>query len=202
MLKNKNLLLLLSSGMLFGFAQPVNALSGLSRACRVGDFPTGSKNIAAQFFVALGADPTNVNLPDAPDSVQRTRYILESITTDYGRVRYFLYATSAQYYKADTYLGPLWYNFRTMKTTWTAQQVSDAVKVHPTFQPFFYNRGLLYSARAGASGIIEEFKGPWQFKVRGRHYFYDPATKVATELQPSSATDCNLTNWGVELFDR
>lgn len=200
--KNRNVLLALSGVMLFAFAQQASALSGVSRACRFGDLPTGSKTIAANFFVLLGADPSNLDLPNAPDSVQRSRYILESLTTDYGRVRYFLYASSAHYYYASTYIGPLWYNFRVMKTTWTAQQVSDAVKVHPMFQPFYYNRGLLYSARAGAAGILEEFPAGWQFRVKGRHYFYDPSTKVATELAPTSANDCNLTNWGIELFDR
>lgn len=160
------------------------------------------ENRGRQFFVALGADPANLDLPNAPDSLQRSRYILESLTTDYGRVRYFLYASSAHYYYASTNVGTLWYNFRTMKTTWTAQQVSDALKVHPTFQPYYYNRGLLYSARAGSSGILEEFSPTIQFKVRGRHYFYDPSTKQATELPQTQATNCNLANWGIELFDR
>lgn len=188
--------------ILLGWSQQASALSGVSRACRFGDLPTGSKTVAANFFVALGADPANLDLPNAPDSVQRSRYILESLTTDYGRVRYFLYASSAHYYYASTTYGNLWYNFRTMKTTWTAQQVSDALKVHPTFQPFYYNRGLLYSARAGSSGILEEFPAHMQFKVRGRHYFYDLSTKQATELTPTQATNCNLANWGIELFDR
>lgn len=193
---------LLAGALLLACAQQASALSGVSRACRFGDLPLGSKTVAANFFVALGADPSNLELPNAPDSVQRSKYILESLTTDYGRVRYFLYASSAHYYYASTYYGPLWYNFRVMKTTWTAQQVADALKVHPTFQPFYYNRGLLYSARAGASGILEEFSPSMQFRVKGRHYFYDAATKVATELTPTSANDCNLTNWGIELFNR
>lgn len=202
MFNPKKIFSMLSAVLLITCAQQASALSGVSRACRFADLPTLAKPVAAKFFVALGADQSNLDLPGAADSVQRGRYILESLTTDYGRVRYFLYASSAHYYYASTNFGPLWYNFRIMKTVWTAQQVADALKVHPTFQPYYYNRQLLYSARAGASHIVEEFSPTMQFKVRGRHYFYDASTKRATELQPSSATDCNLANWGIELFDR
>lgn len=186
------------------------AVGGVSRACRFDTIPTGMKTLAATFFVALGAPTSVLDIPKMTPLDQSKYFILESITTDYGHVRYWLFATSGQYYTIYTNWNPSQPNrpslFRTLQTNWTAMQVSAVTQLSPTFAAIFANRGPLYSARAGSPDIVEKLSGfdsrpyPDLFKVVGRHYFYDPSSKAVYEVARSSASDCNLTDWG--FFDR
>lgn len=201
---------ILQTTALYLFVNYAFAVGGVSRACRFDTIPEGLKNISAAFFVALGAPNSVLDIPSLPLEQQSNYYILESITTDYGHVRYWLFATSGQYLTVyhdwdpnQPYRPEL---FRTFQTEWTAEQVSAVTTLNPKFASFFTNRGFLYSARAGSSEIVENMGGfnnrpyPDRFHVVGRHYYFDPASKAMYEVARSKASDCNLKDWG--FFDR
>jgi len=175
------------------------ALGAVSRACQFSTLNTAQQIVAAPFFVAMGA-PTNIlTLPGKSTSEQQKYWVRESITTDYGRVRYFLYAQSASY--TYNYNNSRYELFASYSSGWAAEQVAEYLQLDPNFSKFYANRGLLYSARAGRSEIITP-DGNFTFGVAGKHIYYDPVSKNVVALADTFATDCNLSNWGVGLFDR
>lgn len=186
------------------------AIGTVSRACAFSNIPTGLKNIAAKFFVNLGADPSTLNLPNAAIDTQSRYYVLESLTTDYGRARYFLYAVAGIYAPTVDSSGTVL--LATYKTEWTSQQVSKAIMNDPDYAPYYLNRENLFSARAGYDGIIQRwywqdgvdagYSHPIKFVVAGQHAYYDPVTKAVVQLANTRATDCNLSNLGFGFFDR
>jgi hypothetical protein len=187
------------------------AVGTVSRACAFSKIPTGLKTVAANFFVKLGADENILNLPNAPIDIQNRYYVLESLTTDYGFARYYLFAASGVY-------GPTSFGANTnkllaaYKTEWTSEQVSEAIRNDPYISPYYVNREYLFSARAGYDKIIQRWywldgvdsanRFPINFKVRGWHSYYDPVTKTVVNLPSTTATDCNLSNLGIGIFDR
>src|SRR5262245_54254699 len=73
------------------------ALGAVSRACNFYWIPVGAQTVAARFFYALGADEFVLSLPNADVATQAQYWINESLTTDYGSVRYYLFAVRNLY---------------------------------------------------------------------------------------------------------
>jgi hypothetical protein len=71
-----------------------SALGQVSRSCRFSEIPFGLQNISARFFRAVGAPASILSLPALSSSEQAKYRIFESITTDYLRFRYLLFAMS------------------------------------------------------------------------------------------------------------
>ncbi|MQA40661.1 hypothetical protein [Rugamonas aquatica] len=203
----KKLNLIISIAALLIPCGDVLALGAVSRACQFSQIPTGMKNLAVRFFKAVGADDWVLSLPGKSNDIQNKYWILESLTTDYGRAKYYLYADSSVYGYMD-YIESPWYHNWIHYTTyvsekWTAETVSQALKLNPDFSPYYANRGDLYSARAGNPGIVEEVRFGFQkFVVMGEHFYFDPATQVTVRLKETRANDCNIPNLGFGFFDR
>lgn len=186
------------------FSVPAFALNGVSRACRFDLIPSIAKDPAVLLFQMLGSKfPSLSLLPSKSLAEQSDHWILESITTDYGSVRYYLFAENRIYerrYQSDgSSIFPQfgWYT----SPGWTALTVRREMYEDSRLAIFFANRGFLYSARAGHPDIVEKFSRntsslPRYFGVKGRHYYYDPANKVVGKIGDSQATDCNLGQWG------
>lgn len=198
------------------FMNSACALSQLSRACQFYSIPTELKPVAAAFFYALGADADVLTLPAQSAQTQANKFILESLTTDYGRVRYLLFASRVVYASTGVIYSTnlrIYSRSRTydMNSQWTSEQISDAMKADPKFSYYYLNRGVLTSARAGHPKIIESITnagtdtyGSQQFMVTGLHWYYDPVGKQIVRLPDSQANTCNLGNIGLGtgLFDR
>ena len=192
------------------------ALSQFSRACQYYTIPSELKPVASAFFYALGADADVLTLPTQPADVQARKWILESVTTDYGRVRYLLFATRIVYAQAgiSNTTGLIDYTrqrYLDMSSQWTADQISDAMKADPKFSYYYLNRGILTSARAGNPKIVDTFQyteptsiDAQAFLIVGQHWYYDPVGKHVVRLADSQANTCNLHNMGLGtgLFDR
>jgi hypothetical protein len=188
------------------------ALGRVSRACNFYNIPYGLKNTAAIFFVeVVGAQPWVLELPGYSDEDQQDYWILESLTTDYIRTRYYLYAQSTAYYITGvSYINAYeeilylkqWSNY---STPWTAETVPEAIKNDPRFSQFWANRRYLFSARAGNPAIVMKITGAHgggKFLVKGRHSYYDPAGKITVDYGETEAFSCNLSNVGMGFFDR
>lgn len=195
------------------------ALGTVSRACSFLYIPEGAKTIAAAFFYTLGADKSVFDLPSADPLTQYRHWILESLTTDYGDVRYYLFARRYLYRQGVKYSNGtadyfLMDNPRTsLDSQWTAEQISNMMKTDALWAQYFANRGMLYSARAGAPEIVEDLffefstadlsnKNKNHFLVIGKHWYYDPVSKQVGQLADSKANNCNLGNGGFGFFDR
>ncbi|UUZ56493.1 hypothetical protein LP419_15660 [Massilia sp. H-1] len=76
-----------------------NALDGVSCACRFSNLSAsfGVQEVAARFFYAIGAPQSVLGLPDASLEEKKKWWVLESLTVDAARARYYLYATSVVY---------------------------------------------------------------------------------------------------------
>ena len=194
--------------VIFGVPQTSHALGTLSRACQFSRIPYGTQTIAAKFFRAIVAPATVLDLPAQSLQDQSKYWILESLTTDYYQVRYYLFASSLVYGNSSISSdgGTYYYNFLYRRDSpWAAQAISDAMKADPDFAPFYVNRGNYYSVRAGESSIVE-YKGissANSYYVIGKHSYFDAVGgKVQINLPDTRAIDCNLGNWGFGLFDR
>lgn len=176
------------------------ALGTFSRACNFYDLPEGSKDFLGRFFYALGGADISLRLASSPAEVQKRYWILEAITTDYLESRYYLYAHAGVYgYVLQP--GNRWgYSFFQHYTSgWTAEQISLVMKADPAFAPFFLNRQFAYSARAGDPNIVVDMNNYFtKYKVKGRHFYYDPKDKSTNDIGGSEATDCNVTDLGLE----
>jgi hypothetical protein len=213
--ENKIKLTIIGS-VLFFYMNSASALGQLSRACQFYTIPSELKPIAAAFFYALGADADVLTLPAQSAQVQATKWVLESLTTDYGRVRYLLFATRIVYGGTGVNLdtGLLNYTrqrYLDMSSQWTSEQISDAMKADPKFSYYYLNRGILASARAGNPKIVDTMPyteptaiDALAYLVVGYHWYYDPVGKQVVRLADSQANTCNLRNMGLGtgLFDR
>lgn len=178
------------------------ALASFSRACRFVWIPEVLQVNAAKFFVLLGADAGMLNLPFNSD-LKRRAWILESITTDFGETKYYLFSTSTPYsgtclpgYLCDAK------NFSknaTRFSRWAAQRPSDAVLSDNALKIFFHNRGYLYSSRAGRRDIYDVASADTLvYAIHGEHWYYNPRRREIVPMGTSKAVDCNLSNWGFE----
>jgi len=181
-----------------------SALAPLSRACRFGDIPSALKAPALVLFQYLGMPATLADLDRRTANEQLNHWILESITTDYGSLRYYLFAENKVYWKYS-YPGeyfPRYYLEFSYKSPWAAQSLDPRIFPDSRLSIFNFNRRVLFSARAGDTEIVKKHvKSGYQINeaaVVGKHYYYDPVSKAQAYLGETFATDCNLGNWGLE----
>lgn len=183
------------------------ALGAVSRACQFSTIPFAIQGVASAFFIALGAEPA---VGDLSHNGLASRYwINEALTTDYFSARYYLYAAATVYSlrgSASTYYNKWQWYSEHVSPNWRADTISPTVANDSRFSIYFANRGVLYSARAGMAKV-GEFIDPTlhqRFVVKGKHWYYDPVSKVSSEMRETRAQDCNLQNWGRDtgLWDR
>lgn len=188
-------------------SSPSFALGQVSRACSFAQIDPVRKYVAKEFFKKIGVSPTIADsVYNSSLSEQGYWWTLESLTFDWGQVRYYLFATSKVF--VLTGIDAFVYYYTSMRdrnnqlmeytSAWTAQQITQAMRNDPTFSPYYANREILYSARAGNPGILERFDAstPGTFLVQGKHWFYDDQMKVRTNLPDTQTTNCSLENMG------
>lgn len=182
------------------------ALSAVSRACRFSEIPLPLRYYAGEFFYLLGAPPIIRFMAGEDIEVQKRYWINESLTTDWRSVKYYLYAQRTVYNLTNLAFGAgqQWVRSHADSSPkWTAESISSAMAVDPTFSPYRANRKFLYSARAGASSIVEDLSDRLPFfVVVGNHYYFDPVSQVTAQLPDTKANDCNLSVMGYGFFDR
>ena len=182
----------------------VYALAGLSRACAFDAIPVELQVPAARFFNIIGAAPVGKfdSLPSLSQRQKHRWWVLESLTIDWGSVRYYLYAENRVYWRDPKAEFALWRHFRSTRSAagWTAERVPDAVLSDSNLSIFLHNRAFFYSARAGHPEIIEYLDDPdrFEYAVSGNHYYYDPVGKSQGYIGWTRETTCNLSNWGFE----
>jgi len=189
------------------------ALGWFSRSCRWSEIPASIAPIAAIVFEKIAEVDNSAILKEALNASQENKkkyLIAESITADYGMVRYFLFAEARLfYYAAEAKDGvrypAAWQEAKRYPgSNWTARTLPTELTADTRLQIFYANRQLLYSARSGSPQIIE--KAGWsipdapQFRVLGTHSYYDPSAGALVNLGQSTATDCNFSQWGVETL--
>lgn len=190
-----------------------HALGSVSRACRFDQIPIDLQRAASLFFYAIGADTDVLVLPLRDADTQSQYWILESLTTDYGNVRYYLFSARIVYEWVELQAGQngsgeiVGYKFRDrLDSAWTQQQISAAMRASPEFAPFYLNRQLLYSARAGSPKIVERLGADAvrHFLVKGRHRAVDAQSGALVNVSDSQANTCNLSDLGIgtSLMDR
>lgn len=136
-------------------------------------------------------------------------WALESITTDYGSVRYYLFA-EMKAYRWVTSFGGWEETLSNFKSPWAAQALDTRIFADSRLSIFNFNRRVLYSARAGHADIIRKLTPVTSttvddYRVVGRHYYYDPVTQLTaylggTDVASRNSADqgCNLAQWGFE----
>ncbi|MES2832458.1 MAG: hypothetical protein V4695_10745 [Pseudomonadota bacterium] len=168
--------------------------------------PFDAQLLTTTFLVAVGADPKYLYLYGSSLWEQQSLWVLESLTTDYLRGRYFLWARSAVFKRMYDFGYPYWGLDKTYDSGWNAERLNDYIMTKDTFQIYLANRGWLYSARAGNPAIIERLRSyidrPNEYRVYGQHAYYDPVAKTLGRLQDTSATSCNAGNLGLGILDR
>jgi hypothetical protein len=212
------------AAVLGGYTGPSFALGTVSRACNLSRIPTEAQGVAVNFFNRVGAPSSVLSLPSASDSEKSHWWVLESLTLDWGQVRYYLFAASKVFYAYNVQYSypsntPSFFytpakfangNWQEYQSAWTAQQITDAMRADPTFSPYYANRQKLYSARAGSPNIIERYSLSFAgaYYVMGKHWYYDSQMNIKTELRDTATAACNFTNmgnlssFGEGLFDR
>jgi hypothetical protein len=187
-------------------ACPASAVDRVSRSCNFSTIPAELKPVSLLFFRAMGAPSSVMNILNNNEEVY---WIFESLTTDAFQVRYYLAAISTRYTKGVDSSGRSAYFVKnTTYSGWTAEAISDAMKADGDFSPYYVNRGILYSARAGNPNIVEfsnDIGKPADYNlVIGQHFYYDPVSKAGVTMGNTRATTCNLSKIGYSwsLFDR
>lgn len=197
------------------FSLDSHALAGFSRACSLQELK--DKYLLDAFI--LFADKVS----DKPKNYYLYKYSIlsrnqltgafvpESITTDYGNARYGLFAHSRVYQL----------NTSTKMFEVVREYVSSPLGIPRILKPIIRNDSALmlifgqggiipYSARAGSPSLIVEFYNTGivvgagelgeqpTIKVLGNHQFYEFPASQWRHLPMSSASDCNLRDWGFE----
>jgi hypothetical protein len=189
--------------MLFCFsAVNASALGMLSRACRFDAIPSTLKAPALILFQYLGMPSSLGDLDHRSASEQQNYWILESITTDYGSLRYYLFAENRVYWAKNTTYGVAYFPEYSYKSPWAAQSLDPKIFPDSRLQIFKFNRRVMFSARAGNPQIVQNHQNSTneisQAWVMGQHYYYDPVSKSQGYIGSTSAMDCNLGDWGLE----
>lgn len=184
------------------------ALAGFSRACGWDELPAAVEYPAVLAFDAMGAAGSRAVLDQAYRASRQQKgqyWIHESITTDYGSARYYLFAESRVYrlYDDPGYQVTPHQVAAYGSSGWVANKVAPELLEDSRLAIFFFNRKLLTSARSGHPNIVEHWPPARagvrdEFTVIGRHAYYDPKSRVIGYLPGSKAGDCNLTEWGIE----
>lgn len=135
-------------------------------------------------------------------------WILESITTDYGKARYYLFAKARvyqTYYVNILRTNSFRWEYRPTQSFYLSPNGWDSLTINPKMYGdkrldiFFKNRQFWFSARAGHPSIVEKFNDTKSvLAVAGVHFYYNPKAKTTNRLPSSVAVDCNLSQWGFE----
>jgi hypothetical protein len=185
---------------------PASALGKVSRACRISDIPLPIKREAMVGFEAIGNAPNGslVALISLPIETQRQYLVLESLTVDfYNRYYLFSEANITQSWYPNLYDNARTYKVKYASPGFETQSWSAELKnyLNSSASQFSFNRKILFSSRAGHSNIVQYWPNPvtgflvW-YEVIGRHFYYDPESKVQQDMGYSKANDCNLSDWG------
>jgi hypothetical protein len=187
-------------GLMFLTIGRAQALDGFSRACRFDTIPVALQGPAALLFYMLGAPLSTATLDLLPG--KERFWIFESITADYGEVKYYLFAEANVFVwspPAPGWHGDFVRRISYSSSTYKAQRPSDGILKYTKLDIFFANRGVLYSARAGKTDIYDHLSEPlnsYDTKVLGIQKFWYPGG-VQGKLLNSTAIDCNLNTWGM-----
>jgi hypothetical protein len=191
------------------------ALGKVSRACRVSDIPAELKSAAMIAFEVMGSAPIGslYTIPLLPIDLQRQHLILESLTVD-GYNRYYLFAEAnvTQYWWTSLQdIHPQKRVIKYSSPSFEATSFSNELVnyLYGAASRFISNRTILISSRAGHPNIVQYWPNPtneWTvwYEVIGRHYYYDPVSKLTKNMGYTKANDCNLSEWGnpFSLSDR
>jgi hypothetical protein len=179
------------------------ALASASRACRYDWISEKNKPFVEYLFYLAGAKVKDIwGVKKLSKAEQSKRWILESLTFDYGEARYYLYAKAAIYYRMRNTNGTYTYTptgESYESPGWTSKTVSDAIRLDNKLDIFYHNRATLYSARAGHQNIVEYRDPTVSWYVIGKHRFYDPDTRRSLDLPDTSAINCNEGELGFEV---
>jgi hypothetical protein len=174
--------------------------AGVSRACRFSDIPGALQKAASMMLYFVGGSAASPKLLTiANDSDKPQWWTLESITVDIGN-RYFLYAESTPYGKVNaspdssTVLANTWKSGSMTKISEAAANSRTAEELQAAIKK---NNRNAFSVRAGNPSMIEN-TGRNYHQVIGRHAYFVPraGTGAWRFLSNTTATDCNLGNWG------
>jgi hypothetical protein len=185
----------------FLYSNSTFALGYFSRACNFNELGL-LKAPSLILFRYVGMPLSYLDLPFRSEQEQLKYWALESLTTDYGSLRYYLFAENKIY----RIRGGVGYYLETgFRSPWAAESLDPRIFTDSRLQIFKFNRKVLFSARAGHPDILQYFEKVSSpeyyrdfFQVVGQHYYYDTVSKITTYLGRSRAYDCNLTEWGLE----
>lgn len=188
------------------------ALGKITRTCNFTEIPPLSKSDVLHLSRSLGMPESLLDLGARSTDEQSRYWSLESITTDYGSLRYYLFAENRIYRKKvkGIYISTLFevgYN-----SPWAAQSLPPQIKNDTSLNTVFnFNRRVLFSARAGHADIWQRWEkvypenGTDTMWVVGKHYYFDPLTQFQGYLGSTSiysknvgGAGCDLANWGFE----
>lgn len=181
------------------------ALSGVSRSCFISEL--SDNNLASPallLFRYLGMPIKYYDVRNKSRRDQEKYAIFESITTDYGAIRYYLFAASRVYktFKHPTYGTTEIRLHSEYKSPWAAETLDPEIFKDARLSMFKFNRTVTSSVRAGNPDFVEkvDYRGDEERRmiVVGVHTYYDPATKASGVLPDTTALDCNLGQWGIE----
>ena len=180
------------------------ALGGLSRACNFRDIPPQLQSPALVLFAYLDMPQKYLDLPSRSEDEKKQHWILESITTDYGSLRYYLFVENEVYRLKGSQTNAEFFRVTGYRSPWAAQSLDPRIFPDSRLSVFNFNRGTLFSARAGHKDIVQFYSKTlsWRevdwFRVVGKHYYFDPVSKSQGYIGKSDATDCALSQWGFE----
>ncbi|WP_138927852.1 hypothetical protein [Verminephrobacter aporrectodeae] len=183
------------------------ALGRLSRACFISELrDLKIEKEALLFFKYLGMPDRFYELKNKSRGEQARHAIFESITTDYGNAKYYLFAES-RVYKRFTHPRSGKTEYRKYKhytsSFWDIKYLDPEILQDSRLSIFNHNRKVATSVRAGNPDFVEAVDYRWDelqgnMIVIGVHAYYDPSTRLTSYLNRSEATDCNLSNWGLQ----
>ena len=192
------------------------ALGKVSRACSLSQFPN---NLMGQqilgIFESIGTAPMGSlkALLSLPLEKKVQYWVLESITLDASQ-NYYLFAESNIVRKRiDLVSGAISAvdNDRYTSPGYELLSFSNELENYlmTAGSTFVFNRGKLFSSRAGDPNIVtyrpRPYNASWSpfwfsdgiyFEVLGRHFFHNPKTGTSTNMNYSRANSCNLREWG------
>lgn len=186
-------------------ASSAHALAGFSRACNFRDLPLAFQSAGVVLFAFIGMPTKYLDLPTRSETEKKQHWILESITVDWGSLRYYLFAENRIYrLKGPDSAAANWYQEGSgYRSAWAAQHLDPRIFTDSRLSIFVFNR-YSFSARAGSADYVQYYpkllawrEADW-FRVVGKHYYYDPVSKAQGNLGTSNAYDCALTVWGLE----
>lgn len=193
-----------------------SALGKVSRACRLSEFPN---NLMGEqvlgILESIGTAPIGSlkALLSLPLEKKVQYWVLESITLDASQNYYLFAESSVVRKKIDLVSGAVSivdsnkYSSPGFELLSFSNQLENYLLTAGS--TFVFNRGKLFSSRAGHPDIVAYWPRPYNaswspfwlsdgiyFEVIGRHFYYNPKTSLSTNMDYSKANSCNLREWG------